>query len=66
MKRDLPRAFVDLTANIEDLHGIAVEGQRRDCSPDEHRVLLFHLRSGVVSLDSALSAMSASLDRPAR
>jgi hypothetical protein len=63
MKRDLPRTFADLTANLEDLHTIAVEGQRRDCSPDEHRVLLFHLRSGVVALDCKLSAMSAMLNR---
>jgi hypothetical protein len=63
MMADLPRAFAEITCRIEDLHGIAVEGQRRDNAPDMHRALLFHLRSGVVALDSALSAMSATLDK---
>lgn len=56
MTSDLRREFADITARLEDLHAVAVEGQRRDNSPDMEHVLIAHLLSG-------LSAMSAEISR---
>lgn len=66
MRRDLPRAFAAITARLEDAHSIAVEGQRRDNAPDMQGVLISHLRAGLAEIDGKLSAMAASLDRPAQ
>ena len=66
MKRDLPRAFAAITARLEDLSAIAMEGQRRDTSPDMHRVLVGELRSGMAMVDNALRGVAAALERPGR
>jgi hypothetical protein len=66
MKSDLARAFADITANLEDLAGIAVEGQRRDNTPDMHRVLAFQLRAGIAAVDLRVGGIMASLDRAGR
>jgi hypothetical protein len=66
MKRDLCHAFAELTAHLEDLYGIAVEGQHRDTSYDMHHVLVIQLRSGLAMLDGKLSGMAAMIDRRAR
>lgn len=55
MKDAIPRLFADITAKLEDMHMIAVEGQRRDNAPDMHRVLACQLRMGVASLDTSLA-----------
>ena len=34
----IPRLFADITALLEDMHGLAVEGQRRDNAPDMQSV----------------------------
>ncbi len=47
----VPRLFADATMLLEDLHSVAVEGQRRDNTPDMQLVLARHLRAGVVRLD---------------
>lgn len=61
MTDDLRRAFADITARLEDLHSISVEGQHRDNSPDMQRVLVSHLRSGFASLDSAVAKIKRQL-----
>lgn len=66
MTSDLRREFADITARLEDLHAVAVEGQRRDNSPDMQRVLIGHLRSGVSAMDGKLRTMSAAIDRRSR
>ncbi len=50
---------------LEDLHGVAVEGQRRDNGPDMQRVLLFQLRTGTAVVNDTLMRMATALDRRA-
>jgi hypothetical protein len=59
MTDDLRRAFADITARLEDLHAIAVEGQHRDSTPDIHRVLASHLLSGLAGISAEVRSMSA-------
>lgn len=47
----VPKLFADATMLLEDLHGVAVEGQRRDNAPDMQLALARHLRAGIVRLD---------------
>lgn len=54
MKEAIPRLFADITAKLEDMHSVAVEGQRCDNTPDMERVLACHLRMGIVALDGAV------------
>lgn len=62
MTSDLRREFADITARLEDLHAVAVEGQRRDNSPDMQRVLIGHLLSGLSAIDGRLHTVSAAID----
>ena len=41
---DVRRLFADLTAVLEDIHGLAVEGQHPDHSPDIQGVILTSVR----------------------
>ena len=66
MTRDLRREFAKITARLEDLHAVAVEGQRRDNSPDMQRVLIGHLLSGGSAMDGILRTMSAAIDGRSR
>ncbi len=66
MRKVIPHQFASVTAALEDLHAIAVEGQRGDNSPDMHHVLMCQLRNGVVALEGRLRYMSAMIDRSAR
>ncbi len=61
MKLSVPRLFADVTAMLEDLHSVAVEGQRRDNSRDMQRALACQLRMGMMSLDTSLAAIKRSL-----
>ncbi|GAO39220.1 hypothetical protein SCH01S_28_00790 [Sphingomonas changbaiensis NBRC 104936] len=49
--KSVQRLFADATAAIEDLHGIAVEGQRPDLSADAGEQLAGALHEGIVRLD---------------
>lgn len=66
MMDGLSRTFADITAQLEDFHSLAVEGQSRDATPDIHRVLICQLRSGLAALNGKLRAMSAVIDGQAR
>lgn len=57
----VPHMFADVTAKLEDLHAIAVEGQCGDNSTDMDHVLFVHLRSGVSGLEDALQEMAKAL-----
>jgi hypothetical protein len=46
------KLFADAMMALEDLHSVAVEGQRRDNAPDMQLALATHLRAGIVSLDA--------------
>ena len=63
MTKTIPHLFADVTARLEDLHAIAVEGQRADNAPDMQGVLNAHLRSGLATLDDIVRAVAAALDR---
>jgi hypothetical protein len=57
----IPRLFANVTAKLEDLHSVSVEGQRHDNSRDMQRALACQLRMGIVSLDSSLQAIKRGL-----
>lgn len=61
MSRSVSHLFADITAHLEDLHGIAVEGQRADLSPDMAAALVMGVRTGVAHVDRLL----ARIERPA-
>lgn len=61
MNVSVPRLFADVTAKLEDLHSVAVEGQRRDNSCDMQRALACQLRMGMMALDTSLAAIKRSL-----
>lgn len=61
-RKSVPHMFADITAKLEDLHAIAVEGQRRDNAPDMQSVLHIHLRSGFAALDGTMRAMTKALE----
>lgn len=61
MKLSVPRLFADVTAMLEDLHSVAVEGQRRDNSRDMQRALACQLRMGIMSLDTKLTGIKRRL-----
>lgn len=62
MKASIPRLFADVTAMLEDMHGISVEGHCCDNSPDMQRVLFFHLRSRLAALDGTLQKAANALN----
>jgi hypothetical protein len=66
MRKVIPHQFACVTTALEDLHAIAVEGQRGDNSSDMHHVLMFQLRNGVVALEGQLRSMSAMINSSAR
>lgn len=61
MTAPIPRLFADITAKLEDLHAVAVEGQRNDHSADMQIVFAAHLCMGVASLDAAMSRIKQRL-----
>lgn len=56
--KSVPHMFADITAALEDMHGIAVEGQSKDQSPDIHDALLMNLQQGMANLDRLLAGVS--------
>jgi len=62
MSDNLPRAFAEITARLEDMHALAVDGQRRDNSADMNQVLARQLWSGVVELRGKLRRIAAVID----
>ena len=61
MTKTIPHLFADVTARLEDLHSLAVEGQRADNAPDMQSVLIVHLRFGLVALDDTLRLMASAV-----
>lgn len=62
MTCNVPRLFAELTAKLEDLHSVAIEGQRDDNAHDMQNVLNSHLRSGLTALDGTVRAISEALE----
>lgn len=55
---DLIQAFATITAMIEDMHGVAVNGQAKDLSPDEGMAFVAMLRSEIAGLELQVTAVS--------
>ena len=55
--KSVPRRFADITAVLEDMHGIAVEGQAKDLTPDMQGALLMSLRSSLADLQRLLNGI---------
>lgn len=62
MKKTIPHLFAEITARLEDLHSIAVEGQRADNAPDMQAVLALHLRAGLAALNGTVRGVAKVLD----
>lgn len=62
MNRVVAYMFGEVTAKLEDLHSVAVEGQCTDNAPDMQCALNAHLQSGVVVLGETLRAMMKMLE----
>lgn len=54
--------FAEISAKLEDLHSISVEGQQSDNASDMNCVLQVQLRSGVAALNITISAISQALE----
>lgn len=54
MSKSIPRLFAEVAGLLEDMHGVAVEGQRRDNPPEVQLALASSLRPGLVRLDKVL------------
>ena len=51
--------FAAATMVLEDVHPVAVAGQRRDLAPDAARALVMRLRAAVVTLEAILAEIAA-------
>lgn len=61
MRKAIPHLFADITASLEDMHSIAVEGQCGDNSADMQHVLICQLRMRSVALDAAMARIKQRL-----
>lgn len=53
--------FARATMLLEDMHLLAMEGQRRDLAPERRRMLLAGLRGGMAALDAVLRDLAVQL-----
>ena len=53
--------FAAATMVLEDVHPVAMAGQRRDVAPDRARALVGHLRAGMATLEAILAEIAACL-----
>ena len=58
---DVPHLFAALTAAVEDLHGVTVEGQRGSLSPDMQEALLASVVAGLRGLNRIVAAIGLAL-----
>ena len=57
----VPALFADIKSALEDMHGMAVEGQRRDNAADMQRVLVSQLRMTIVAVASKMGEIKQRL-----
>lgn len=58
---DVRRLFADLTIVLEDLHGLAVEGQHPDHTPDIQEAVLVSVRQGIRRAHRIVTAIGLEL-----
>lgn len=56
--------FAAATMVLEDVHPVAVAGQRRDLAPDAARALVMRLRAAVAALEAILAEIAARVGAP--
>ena len=61
MTKGIPNLFADIKSALEEMHGIAVEGQRRDNAPDMQKVLVSQLRMTIVAVDGKMGEIKQRL-----
>lgn len=57
--KDAPLLFADLTAALEDLHAVAIEGQRGTLSPDIQEALLASVTAGLRRFNHIVAAIGS-------
>ncbi len=60
--KSLTRLFAEATACLEDMHGVAMEGQSPHQCPDLHRALLASLNVGLERVRKIASVIEGRLD----
>lgn len=50
----IPSLFAEIKSFAEDLHGVAIEGQRLDNAPDMQRALTSQLRMTMAAMDGKM------------
>lgn len=61
MTKGIPNLFADIKSALEEMHGIAVEGQRRDNAPDMQEVLVSQLRMTIVAVNDNIGEIKQRL-----
>ena len=59
--KSIRHLFADVMASAEDIAAVAMEGQRRDNSPDMQRALACHLRMIIAALDGIVGEIKTRL-----
>lgn len=57
MTKGVPHLFAAMKSMAEDMHAIAVEGQRRDNGREMQRVLVSQLRMTITAMDNKMGEM---------
>lgn len=60
MNLDIRRLFADITTMLEDLHAVAIDGQRSDNTRDMHGILAGELRRGIAKIEHLLLLLPSS------
>ena len=55
--------FASITAMLEDMHGVAVNGQAKDLTSDEGAAFVAILRIGIARLERQIASTSEAFDR---
>ncbi len=61
--KSVQHLFADLTAALEDVHSVAVEGQAHTATPDIQAALLPCVRLGITRLQTIATSIEAALGR---
>ena len=60
--KTIPRRFADITAALEDLHAVAVEGQARNTAPELQGALVRAIQAGLERLERRASKIARRIE----
>jgi len=60
----VPELFAAATMVLENVHPVAMAGQRRDLAPDAARALVMRLRAAVATLEAILAEIATRVGAP--